>query len=45
MKLLYVAITRALHELDVVYTGTLTKPLENYLKKKDEQKKQLVLTK
>ena len=33
MKLLYVAITRALHELDIVYTGEVSKPLENYLKK------------
>lgn len=42
MKLLYVAITRALHELDIVYSGKLTKPLENYLKKNKE--KQLVRT-
>mgnify|MGYP000000505450 FL=1 len=27
MKLLYVAITRALHDLDIVYTDELTKPL------------------
>jgi len=27
MKLLYVAITRALHELDIVYSDDLTKPL------------------
>lgn len=33
MKLLYVAITRALHELDVVYTGEVSKPLESHLKK------------
>ncbi len=33
MKLLYVAITRALHELDIVYNGTLTKSLGNSLKK------------
>ena len=33
MKLLYVAITRALHELDIVYTGEVSKPLENHLKK------------
>ena len=33
MKLLYVAVTRALHELDVVYTGELTKPLNSLLKK------------
>ena len=30
MKLLYVAITRALHEVDIVYSGSLTKPLHNY---------------
>lgn len=33
MKLLYVAVTRALHELDIVYSGNLTLPLENNLKK------------
>lgn len=33
MKLLYVAITRALHELDIVYSGELTKPLSDNLKK------------
>ena len=33
MKLLYVAVTRALHELDSVYTGEVSKPLENHLKK------------
>lgn len=33
MKLLYVAITRALHELDIVYTGEVSKPLEKYVKK------------
>lgn len=33
MKLLYVAITRALHELDIVYTGEVSKPLEKYAKK------------
>lgn len=33
MKLLYVAITRALHELDIVYSGELTKPLNIHLKK------------
>lgn len=41
MKLLYVAITRALHEIDIVYSGELTKPLENYL----EKSKQRILTK
>lgn len=35
MKLLYVAITRALHELDIVYSGELTKPLSDSLKKND----------
>jgi len=33
MKLLYVAITRALHELEVVYSGQLTKPLTKTLKR------------
>lgn len=33
MKLLYVAATRALHELDIVYAGEVSKPLENHLKK------------
>lgn len=32
MKLLYVAITRALHELDIVYSGNITKPLEEKAK-------------
>ena len=31
MKLLYVAITRALHELDIIYTGELTKPINNII--------------
>jgi len=34
MKLLYIAITRALHELDIVYSGELPLPLQTYLKKK-----------
>lgn len=33
MKLLYVAITRALHELEIVYKGELTKPLTKTLKR------------
>lgn len=33
MKLLYVAITRALHELEIVYSGELTKPLERHMQK------------
>ena len=33
MKLLYVAITRALHELDIVFDGDITKVLENQLNK------------
>lgn len=33
MKLLYVAITRALHELDIVYSGEVSKPLKKYAKK------------
>lgn len=39
MKLLYVAITRALHELDVVYTGELTKPLNQSLTKEIAKQK------
>jgi len=38
MKLLYVAITRALHELDIVYTGEVSKPLEKHLKKNIQKK-------
>ena len=33
MKLLYVASTRALHELDIIYTGKLTKPLQKFITK------------
>lgn len=44
MKLLYVAITRALHELDIVYSGYLPLPLQSFLKKKDSTLK-LSLTK
>lgn len=42
MKLLYVAVTRALHELDIVYTGEVSKPLKNHLKKNID--KQLILS-
>lgn len=31
MKLLYVALTRALHELDIIYSGNITKPLEEFI--------------
>ena len=34
MKLLYVAMTRSLHELTILYQGEITKPLENEVKKK-----------
>lgn len=37
MKLLYVAITRALHELDIVYSGKLTRPLLDNFKKNNNQ--------
>lgn len=37
MKLLYVAITRALHELDIVYSGTITKALEKSVKKNENK--------
>lgn len=33
MKLLYVAMTRALHELDITYSRELTKPLQQLLNK------------
>jgi len=33
MKLLYVSITRALHELYINYSDELTKPLQKYLKR------------
>ena len=39
MKLLYVAITRALHELDIVYTGELTNVLKPFAKEKQYSKK------
>ena len=38
MKLLYVAITRALHELNIVYTGELTKSLDVYSQLNDNPK-------
>ena len=41
MKLLYVALTRALHELEVIYSGEITKSLSDYVKKN----KQLCLSK
>ncbi|MFI3307978.1 MAG: RNA polymerase recycling motor HelD [Mycoplasmatota bacterium] len=34
MKLLYVAMTRALHELVIFYSGNITLPLQNQAKKK-----------
>ena len=43
MKLLYVAITRALHELDIIYSGKLTKPLLEELKKNNNQEGEKVL--
>lgn len=39
MKLLYVALTRALHSLDIIYSGDLTKPLLKHLKKSDDVSK------
>lgn len=39
MKLLYVAITRALHELDIVYTGELTNVLKPLVQEKVYLKK------
>lgn len=42
MKLLYVALTRALHEVDVVYDKQLTKPLVPLLNKTNEKPKQKI---
>ncbi len=42
MKLLYVALTRALHEVDVVYDKQLTKPLVPMLNKAKEKPKQKI---
>lgn len=42
MKLLYVALTRALHEVDVVYDKQLTKPLVPLLNKANEKPKQKI---
>ena len=38
MKLLYVAITRALHEVDITYSKELTKPLKEYLNRQNDTK-------
>lgn len=35
MKLLYVAITRALHEIEIIHSGELTKPLQKSVKKNE----------
>ena len=42
MKLLYVALTRALHEVDVVYDKQLTKPLVPLLNNAHEKSKQKI---
>ena len=39
MKMLYVALTRALHEMDVVYSDEITKPLEKFINNKTLIKK------
>lgn len=44
MKLLYVALTRALHEVDVVYDKELTKPLQVAAYKEENHVKQKVKT-
>ena len=33
MKMLYVALTRALHKLDIIYTDEISKPLKKFIKK------------
>lgn len=45
MKLLYVAMTRALHNLDILYEGELTKPLYIGSKKKQSEEPTLKLKK
>ena len=35
MKLLYVAMTRALHSLNILYTDQLTRPLSNNMSKEN----------
>ena len=39
MKLLYVAVTRALHELDITYNGKIPEVLQKFVTKKSKQKK------
>lgn len=39
MKLLYVAVTRALHELDITYNGKLPEVLQKFVTEKSKQKK------
>lgn len=39
MKLLYVAVTRALHELDVTYNGKIPEVLQKFVTEKSKQKK------
>lgn len=41
MKLLYVASTRALHEMDVVYSNEITKPFEKFIKKDVKELKKI----
>lgn len=39
MKLLYVSSTRALHEMDVIYTDEITKPFKKFIKDNNKEKK------
>lgn len=39
MKLLYVAVTRALHELDITYNGKIPEVLQKFITEKSKQKK------
>lgn len=39
MKLLYVAVTRALHELDITYNGKIPEVLQKFVTEKSKQKK------
>lgn len=43
MKLLYVGVTRALHEIDIISVGELTKPLSENLKKNNNENVKMVL--
>lgn len=39
MKMLYVALTRALHKLDIIYTDKITSPLQKFIEKQKVKQK------